>query len=450
MINFAEIQGNILRGYSFSQARFLFLSFQHRSVISNWLAGVVDQITNGEDWGDNPPSSTFNVALSYPGLELLGVPQETLDSFPEAFREGMLRRADRLRDTGVNAPVHWDDGLGTPDVFNSIHAMISVYANTETEIDTRLDHVLPTGTTGVSELYNQPAELLPEGREHFGYRDGISQPAVEGVDPPRNAGGGLHIPHQTSATSMAPGEFVLGYSGQGGIQHATPAAPFDKNSTYLVYRKLHQDVATFRSYLEETAERLRLDSTWLGARIVGRWKDGTPIILSPDAPDRAISGDPNRVNNFRFGDDPAGLGCPIGAHIRRCNPRDGLPGGVAGVEGHRMIRRGIPYGEPLPKGTPDDGTDRGLLFIACNVNLREQFEFVQRLWMNDSGFTGTLDPTQKDTLAGNNGGTGTMRLPMPGFPRQLQGIPNFVALRFGIYLFAPSVGALRSLAASPS
>lgn len=444
MIEFADIQGNILRGYTFPLAQFSFVSFENAAAARSWLSGIVDNVTTAEDWGSDAPDSTFNIAFTYPGLRKIGVTESTLASFSEAFRMGMAERSDLLGDTGDNAPSQWEKQLGTPDAIASTHALISIYGRSETDINARFNTVLPNGFSGVSVINQQQGKLLPLNREHFGFRDGISQPPIEGATLPRISGGGLSTQNENSLP-LAVGEFVLGYPGQGGIQHSNPAAPFDKNCTYMVYRKLYQDVAGFHSYVRDAATKLRLDPEGIASRIIGRWPDGTPVILSPNAPDESISGDPDRVNNFRFAQDPQGLGCPIGAHIRRSNPRDGLAGGFMAVEGHRIIRRGIPYGEPLPAEVADDREDRGLVFVAFNANIREQFEFVQRLWLNSSGFTGVLDPKQKDVIAGNNDGTGTMTLPMEGFPRQLQGLPSFLTLRHGAYLLATSMQALRSL-----
>lgn len=444
MLEFTDIQGNILRGYSLPFAQFLFLSFESTTSARSWLSGVVGEVTPATYRETTQVSSTFNIAFTYTGFAKFGVRKSILDSFSEAFREGMVSRADHLGDTGMNAPSNWENQLGTPEASESIHAMISIYGRDLNSINLKLNSILPQGMPGVSVYYTQDAKLLPGKREHFGFRDGISQPRIEGVTPSRYISGKTPI-SSTPSPAIAAGEFVNGYPGHGGVTHARPAAPFDKNSSYLVYRKLHQDVSSFRNYVNDTAEQLRFDPEWLASRIVGRWQDGTPIILSPDAPDGTISGDPDKINNFLFTQDPKGLGCPIGAHIRRSNPRDGLAGGVDAVNGHRLLRRGIPYGEPLQEGVPDDGSERGLLFLAFNVNLREQFEFVQRLWLNDSGFTGTLDPAQKDPLVGNNEGIGTMTIPLPNFPRRIQGIPNFVTLRYGVYLFTPGIRALHTL-----
>lgn len=442
MVEHSDIQGNILRGYTFPIARFLLISLGSAAAGRTWLAAVVDQVTTAEPWKQRP-TSTFNLAFTYPGLERLGVEPAVLAAFPDTFREGMAHRARHLGDEGPNAPTEWENELGSPETVARGHALLSIYAETTADCDARLAAVLPRGAE-ISLIFTQEAALLDGGREHFGFRDGISNPALEGEAGPRNFGGGLRLQSDSSLT-IAPGEFITGYPGQGGLIHRPPAAPFDKNATYIVYRKLHQSVAAFRSYVNETANRLRFDPEWLAARMVGRWKDGTPTVLSPDAPDPALANDPSRVNDFQFAQDPRGLKCPVGAHIRRTNPRDGLSGGGAAVEGHRMIRRGITYGESLPEGADDDGGERGLLFISCNVNLQQQFEFVQRLWLNDSGFTNTLDPDQYDPIVGNNDGVGTMTVPVPTFSRRLQELPNFVRLRYGAYFIVPGLRALRTL-----
>lgn len=443
MLDYSDVQGNILRGYSHSFARFAFLQFDNSQRARAWLAASVGQVTTAENWDGSRPSSTFNVAFSPAGLAQFGVNQAVIDAFSQEFREGMAARASLLSDIGRSAPEQWEHGLGTTTA-RGIHTAICVYGDTPVDVDARFAAVLSTTATGVSVIYAKDARVLPGNLEHFGFRDDISNPTIEGEPPRRNDGGGL-ISSNGAEQPVALGEFIFGYPGQGGLTYAHPPAPFDRNGTYVVFRKLYQDVAAFRAYVVSSAVHLRLDSEWLAARMVGRWRDGTPLVLSPSAPDPAISGDPTRINRFGYASDASGLGCPIGAHIRRANPRDALTGGLGAVEGHRILRRGISYGDPLPDGAPEDGADRGLLFVSCGVSLREQFEFVQRIWLNDSGFTGTLDPAQKDPLVGSNGGQGTMTIPMSGFPRRLQSLPDFVTLRFGIYLYAPSIQALHHL-----
>lgn len=182
----------------------------------------------------------------------------------------------------------------------------------------------------------------------------------------------------------------------------------------------------------------------MAARLVGRWRDGTPIERSPSQNDPALANDPYENNNFAYGGDPKGLRCPLGAHIRRANPRDALPGGAAAVEGQRILRRGMPYGPLLQAAAAEDGIDRGLMFIAVVGNLRAQFEFIQQQWINSGGFAG-LDPSQKDPYIGNNDGTGVMVIPMSDFPRRIFNLIRFVTVRLSLYLFMPGIQALRFL-----
>jgi deferrochelatase/peroxidase EfeB len=154
-----------------------------------------------------------------------------------------------------------------------------------------------------------------------------------------------------------------------------------------------------------------------------------------------------RINDFDYADDPRGARCPLGAHTRRVNPRDGIKFGANMTRRHRIIRRGMPYGPPLPDGAADDGVERGLLFLCFNADLVRQFEFIQREWVLDGNIFG-LD-TDQDPLIGD--GTGSGKMTVPGDPpRFLAPLPRFVTVRGGEYLFVPSRRGLAALAATPS
>lgn len=447
MLEFDEIQGNVLKGYRFPQARFLFATVEDQEGGRAWVGGVVSRISFATDWGLARPDHAINISLTYQGLAALGLPSESLDSFPKEFQEGMASSAERLGDTGESGPLRWEAGLGTPDRISQTHLMVSIYATNSSVLARQVDQLKDSmAAASIMLLYEQDACLLSGGKDHFGFVDGISQPPIVDSGDPGRPGDGLPLPDGTWKPSAA-GEFVLGYPAQDGAQLPVPypANEFGRNGTYLVYRKLHQDVALFRQYLAKSATSLRIDEEWIASRIVGRWRDGTPVELSPNSPNPLIAGDPNRVNLFNYASDSKGMRCPLGAHIRRSNPRDSLSGGVAAVEGHRLIRRGLPYGPALAEGFDDDRVDRGLIFIALNANIRDQFEFVQKQWMRSGGFI-NLDPEQKDVIVGDNDGTGRMVIPMPGFPRHLVELPRFVTVRFGVYLFVPSRSALKFLA----
>ena len=184
----------------------------------------------------------------------------------------------------------------------------------------------------------------------------------------------------------------------------------------------------------------------LAAKIVGRWRDGTPLQRSPERPDPALADDPDRINDFSFADDPEGLRCPVGAHIRRANPRD-AEGFFDGrlTNRHRIIRRGRPYGPVLPEGvTEDDGEDRGLVFVCFNASIWRQFETIQALWIDDGDPFGL--GADKDFLIGQPDGDGG-KMTIPGHPPFfLKPQPRFVTVRGGEYLYRPSISALRWLA----
>ncbi|MGH9225036.1 MAG: Dyp-type peroxidase, partial [Acidimicrobiales bacterium] len=213
-----------------------------------------------------------------------------------------------------------------------------------------------------------------------------------------------------------------------------------------VLRKLYQDVAAFRSFLAEAASATGLPEETVAAKVVGRWRDGTPLVLSPDRPDPRISGSKDRVNDFRYGADRDGARCPLGAHIRRTNPRDefGCDGRL--TRRHRIIRRGMPYGPPF--STETEHEDRGLMFLCFNADIARQFETIQARWCNDGNVFG-LD-TERDLLA-NQPRLGeerpnkmTIHGPSPAL--LVQPDRPFVVTRGGEYLFAPGIPALRAIA----
>jgi Dyp-type peroxidase family len=445
MLNFADIQGNLLRGYRFPLVRYTFVTIHNAESGRRWLDAIRRHVTTAGDWGEVRPSATLNVAFTHAGLAALGLPPGSLDSFPSEFRKGALERAHMLGDKDESDPANWDEGLGHPARYAALHVLFVIYAVDKQALDEQYDMVLSfAADDGVGVIYRQDAALLSGGMEHFGFRDDISQPAVSGGSHTEYPGHGTPLPGDSWGT-LATGEFILGQPAEGGFPLPSPSPQvLGKNGSYLVYRKLHQRVAPFRQYLKQTAASLSRDEEWLAAKMVGRWRDGTPTELSPDRNDPALADDPAKNNNFRYATDPTGQRCPIGAHIRRANPRDALAGGASAVVGHRMLRRGMPYGPPLPDDSPEDGVDRGLVFVAACGSIRTQFEFVQQEWMNSGGFAG-LDPSQKDPCVGSNDGTGVMVIPMSDYPRRIFNLIRFVNVRLSVYLFIPSIKALEFL-----
>jgi Dyp-type peroxidase family len=370
-----------------------------------------------------------SVALTYQGLKALGVPQDSLDSFAWEFRQGMASRAKELGDTGESSPKNWEQPFGTTDV----HVVLVAVSPDKKKLETALDRARKAyqEMTGIEAIWRQDCHALPNEKEPFGFRDGISHPAIEGSGIP-----GTNPREQP----LKAGEFVLGYADEmGGVQKTLPEL-LGRNGTYIVFRKLHQRVAEFRKFLQSNSTSPE-DQEFLAAKMMGRWRSGAPLALCPFHDDPELGADSRRNNSFLFQvDDPSGLKTPGGSHIRRCNPRDAAVAGVPRI--HRMIRRGTAYGPILPERVlEDDGVDRGLMFAFVGAHLGRQFEFVQSQWINDGVFFGAGD--DKDPILGSHT---NFTLPSKPVRKRLQGLPQFVVTRGGEYCFMPGLKALRWLA----
>jgi Dyp-type peroxidase family len=371
------------------------------------------------------------VALSFHGLKAIGVPEESLASFPPEFRQGMAARAAELGDVGENAPEHWEKPLGSQDG----HLVVVGLAPDAARLEAAFRYARDAGRdlSGVVPIWQQYVHAAADLRNMFGFADGIGHPAVEGSGIPGTN------PYEVP---LKAGEFVLGYEDEfHNISSIPQPEVLGRNGTYAVFRKLHTRVAAFRQYLRQNAKD-RAEEEWLAAKVIGRWPSGAPLALTPDKDDPELGADPKRNNAFMFGDDPRGIKSPIGSHVRRMNPRDSVVIGEARL--HRMIRRGTNYGLQLPPGVlEDDGADRGLIFAFVGAHLDRQFEFIQREWANDGKFIGT--PAEKDPLVSSSGGR-EFTIPKQPIRRHLKGLPAFVVNRGGEYCFMPGLRALRWLA----
>ena len=414
---------------------YLLLRIDDRAAGRELVSRLIPLVDSGRPASLPEHGAWITVAFTYQGLEALGVPQDSLDSFAPEFREGMAARADELGDVGASSPANWEHPLGTGQVHVAIAALSpdaerlhAVLARARAAFD-----ALP----GIALIWQQDCYQLPTGRTSFGFKDGIGQPAVEGSGIPSTN------PHEPP---LKAGEIILGYPDETGD---LPPMPFPdalgRNGTYVVFRKLHTRVAAYRSYLRERAAN-REEEALLGAKMVGRWQGGAPLAVSPARDDADLGADKHRNNDFSYGDDPRGFKCPVGAHARRANPRDAFDGdGSVHVRLHRMIRRGTSYGPMLPEGAlEDDGVDRGIIFVFAGAHLKRQFEFVKTQWLNDGIFIGA--PTEKDPLVGASDGTGSLTIPQRPIRRRLTDLPPFVVTRGGEYCFAPGLRALRWLA----
>jgi Dyp-type peroxidase family len=373
----------------------------------------------------------LGVALGFHGLKALGVPEASLASFAPEFQQGMAARAAYLGDVGESAPEHWEKPFGSSDV----HLVVIGLARDDDDLKAALDHIREAmrDLLGIVPIWQQDVHVPADLRNALGFADGISHPAV--------AGSGIPGTNPLEEPLKA-GEFVLGYEDETySVARVPQPEVLGRNGTYVVFRKLHTHTAAWRQYLRQNAKHPG-EEELLGAKIVGRWPSGAPLSLAPDKDDPELGADPQRNNDFKYGDDPEGLKCPVGSHVRRMNPRDATVIGSPRI--HRMIRRGTTYGPPLPPGVlEDDGADRGLMFAFIGAHLDRQFEFVQSEWINDGRFIGS--PTEKDPLLGANDG-GQFTIPKRPIRRRLDGLPAFVVNRGGEYCFLPGLRALHWLA----
>jgi len=443
-LDLASIQGFVVRGYRLPAAGYLFLRVDDPARARALIAETTPEVLTAAPW-ESKPESGVNVAFTYAGLAALGVPGTSLAGFPEDFRAGMAARGPALGDVGESASEAWEAPFGPG---GDVHAMVMVSARDGDALaarDRRLRAAIERHG-GVTVVGEQTGAALPGGTEHFGFADGFAQPAIEGSGVEALPGQGAPL-KEGGWRPIRPGEFILGYRDE---QGAIPAAPapdqLSANGSYLVYRKLRQDVAAFRRTLAEAAGHYPGGEAKLAAKLVGRWRDGTPIDLAPEAPDPAIAADPARNNAFSYLGDDTGLRCPAGSHIRRANPRHGLPFEGKLVNRHRLIRRGIPYGEPLPDGAGDDGADRGVVFMCLQASIARQFEFVQAQWFNDGNGLHLGD--DEDVLMGRHDGPAPRKMTIPGRPPRFVGpLSRVVSVRGGDYFFIPGINGLHHLAA---
>ncbi len=414
---------------------YLLLRIDNRDAGRELVRRLHGVAASAEPTADLDDTTGVTVAFTFQGLVALGVPQESLDSFAPEFREGMAARAADLGDAGESSPANWEKPLGSPDV----HIALAVLSPDRQRLETVLERarIAHQELDGVELIWRQDCYQLPTGRTSFGFKDGIGQPVVEGADV---------VVSPPGEKPVKAGEFLLGYPDETGSLPPMPTPDvLGRNGTYIVFRKLHTRVAAYRQYLRaRTASRD--EAALLGAKMVGRWQSGAPLALSPDRDDPDLGADPERNNNFSYGDDLRGFKCPVGAHARRANPRDALDHEMTvDVRLHRMIRRGTSYGPMLPDGVvEDDGVDRGIVFVFGGTHLKRQFEFVKTQWLNDGIFIGA--PVERDPLVGQNDGSGVFSIPRRPIRRRLDDLPPFVITRGGEYCFAPGLRALRWLA----
>jgi Dyp-type peroxidase family len=398
------------------------------------LRRLIPHVDSAANWWMGA-SAWMSIAISYAGLKALGVPQNLLESFPEAFRVGMAARARELRDEGVNDPKNWEALFGK----GQIHIGLSMFADSE-ETWRRVmatAHEQYQGLHGVSILDVQDFGAQPGDRNSLGYKDGIDQPAIEGsgIDP---------LPGQ--GRPIKAGEFILGYPGEAGVTLPMPQPDaLGRNGTFVGFRKYQSRVGAFNRFLRDNGSNER-ERELLAAKLVGRWRSGAPLTLAPDADDLALGADPQRNNNFDYAKDTRGRQAPFGCHIRRMNPRDTPLQRLTDVNIHRLIRRGTTYGKPYDPNAlsaEDDEVPRGAIFLFISARAMTTIEFLQQEWINDGDFIGA--GAERDPIIGRQEEGATFTIPKEPVRRRIHGIETFNVLRGGEYFFMPSISALNWL-----
>ncbi len=455
-LDLADIQGLLVRGYgNLPEASFVLFRIDDPHSAAGLLSQWTDTVTSALS---RPNELAVQLALTSDGISMLAGSSVSA-GFSEQFTTGMAStyRSRLLGDVNDDDPGNWNWGGPDTDV---VHVLLMLYASTTSALEKAKVDALSAAIGGMTLVACLDSSTLSD-REPFGFHDGISQPLMKGL--PRAA---------ESSDAVSAGEFVLGYQNEYGQRTERPLLPpsldpdgtlprdadgtdtadLGRNGSYLVLRQLEQDVAGFHDFVErascdgdggvdESAASL------LAAKMVGRWPSGAPLVLDPDA-DNPAHGD---RNDFAYQAlDPDGFACPIGAHIRRSNPRDSLdpkPGTSASVSinhRHRILRRGRAYGA----GDSSVATTQGLYFVCLNSNLARQFEFIQHSWLNDPGFN-LLDDAADPLVGTRNGYGGTFTVPARPIRRRYRELPQFVRVRGGAYFFLPGINALRFIAQRP-
>ena len=536
-----DIQGNVIKAYGrygYPMARYFFFRIRKSAGAREFVERVEPLITTAAH-KDFPPVTT-NIAFTYQGLKRLGVPEDTMHGFADEFSMGMKARRSIVGDTGPNYFTKWDpiwNGTadGDPDdedgniydqhthIFMSINGRLApppdpareeetfparwqqMEANIEEHFQKILaiaDEVRVDGKVSVELMRGhrgdhgddryQLAVALPGGKEHFGYSDGISSTYFKGSgdDPGRVIGRGKPNGGDPSKAEgwdpIETGEFLLGHKDEAYEYPKAPGPPlFARNGTYMVYRKLHQNVGSFNRYFEEVGTTYPDGKEAFAAKLAGRWRNGAPLVLFPTEAEASAfaaelgalqqksrggesMSDQERaryqelklqLRGFDYTNDLEGARCPYGSHLRRANPRSALmygkkdafnePGALSNRR--RILRRGLPYGKSDPTST-DDG-DHGIIIMILNANLSRQFEFVQQQWFNfGNDFKAAND---QDPMLGNHGpnkdGRGDGRMVIEGDkatgkpPFFCSGMPIIGKTRGGDYYFIPSVTCLRMI-----
>jgi Dyp-type peroxidase family len=461
-----DIQGLVLKGYGrMMHTRYVLLQVDDPARAKAWLADIAPEISDGNH---SAQRTCLNVAFTYPGLKALGMRDESLRQFAREFREGLTEphRQRLLGDAGVDAPVNWQWGGTSGDApAKNVHVMLMVFAATVDVLEGYWDQLeLVILAHGLNVLWELDGALTDDGKNAFGFNDGIAQPDIAG-----------NHPDTRPDNTVAAGEFLLGYKNEYGVLPESPyiaasdqqgdvsllptvglnQKDLGRNGSYLVFRQMQIHRDEFWDFVREKSAGAKKEPDWLASKMFGRWPSGAPLVLFPDA-------DPGGEHYdvaFGYADDQEGLRCPIGSHIRRANPRDdfednGPAKSLSLTKKHRLIRRGRNYEKKAEVGTKGEEIGKkdaevGLHFACFNADIAEQFEFIQHTWANYPHFNelhNDPDPIIGVASESKDGAPQNFTVPQCPVNWYVLNLPRFVTIRGGAYFFFPSLKAIRYLA----
>jgi len=451
-------------GKRLPHSRLLFVSFGDQANKRN-RKKLMQLITKKIDFGETlKEGQVWQVAFTYRGLQRLGLSNENADNliFPNVFCQGVdsVARSRILGDVEASHPDNWLWGSGEAKVDFVLMCYFSDASQADSGLVKIKEQIDKSGANIVFEQACDIDQKRGEGaKEPFGFVDGISQPIIKGTRRSQHSNQSDHL--------VAPGEILCGYPDQRDnispsptvnigkdILNVLPQEPFQPrqdaqkdfgfNGSYLVIRQLQQDVEEFDTFCEAKAKEVsstgrfgKVTADWIAAKMLGRWKDGRPLVGFPSDDSKGKA-----TNNFRYRDeDPQGLQCPLGAHIRRANPRDSLGDDIETQMSlsnrHRILRVGRPYKRP-------ESNEKGLMFMCLNTDIERQFEFVQQTWLGNSNFHGLMGET--DSLAsGECPVSKKFTIPSDQGSVTLSGFQSFVTTRGAGYFFMPGRQALTFL-----
>lgn len=451
--NPANVQGLIVRGYTHPCSTHMLFCFPSRSAAAAFVKLLLPRVQSGADWGPNKPAMMLNIGFTYAGLRVATALTD-VKRFPATFRDGPASDSSQqsLSDQGDSDPALWWAKKIKPA---DLHCIVHAYALDDASMKTIVAFIADAATAaGVTELFGTKDDTRFEqarslgDRIQFGYRDGISEPDL--AWPPAG------LPPDAPSDPGTLDNFIIGYPNAQPHPQSSPgpagdsaAARFAKDGCYNAFRVIAQDVAGFEAFLDANApavvEKLGMTTAdareWIAAKVIGRWRNGSPLVLSPDAPDDAT----RDATVYGYAADTTGMKCPFSAHTRVSNPRDE---DVRATDQPvpRLARRGMPYG-PLPGVDPD--ADRGLIGLFLCGSFDTQFELIYG-WMNTNNFSPLFSPgfNTQDAVVANRGLKGaakTFAIPTPKGTISVT-LPQFLTTRGTAYCLLPSMASLQAIA----